>query len=116
MAFDLEKSRRVVFRTTALHATTLQSTLTQRKRLIIKCYFNSGIPVDQCDKIGRFIELWATFQSLWQQIICPFGQIFLKVSKSIIFLVKSFLGNFYRHLAIFYWSHCSEQSYNHSTL
>ena len=28
------------------------------------------------------------------------------VSKSIIFLVKSFLGNFYRHLAIFIWSHC----------
>ena len=27
--------------------------------------------------------------------------IFVKVSKSIIFLVKSFLGNFYRHLAIF---------------
>ena len=30
---------------------------------------------------------------------------FVKVSKSLIFLVKSFLGNFYRHLAIFYWSH-----------
>ena len=30
----------------------------------------------------------------------------VKVSKSIIFLVKSFLGNFDRHLAIFFWSHC----------
>ena len=30
---------------------------------------------------------------------------FLKVSKSIIFLVKSFLGNFYTQLAIFIWSH-----------
>ena len=29
------------------------------------------------------------------------------VSKSLIFLVNSFLGNFYRHLAIFYWSHWS---------
>ena len=29
-----------------------------------------------------------------------------KVSKSFIFLVKSFLVNFYRHLAIFIWSHC----------
>ena len=28
------------------------------------------------------------------------------MSKSIIFLLKSFLGNFYRHLAIFFWSHC----------
>ena len=40
-----------------------------------------------------------------QQLICPnlpFSlAIFVKVSKSIIFLVKSFLGNFYRHLAIF---------------
>ena len=27
------------------------------------------------------------------------------MSKSIIFLVESFLGNFYRHLAIFFWSH-----------
>ena len=31
---------------------------------------------------------------------------FIKVSKFFIFLVKSFLGNFYRHLAIFFWSHC----------
>ena len=28
------------------------------------------------------------------------------MSKSLIFLVKSFLGNFYRNLAIFFWSHC----------
>ena len=27
------------------------------------------------------------------------------MSISFIFLVKSFLGNFYRHLAIFFWSH-----------
>ena len=32
---------------------------------------------------------------------------FSKCAKSFIFLVKSFLGNFYRHLAIFFWSHCS---------
>ena len=30
---------------------------------------------------------------------------FVKVSKSLIFLMKSFLGNFYRNLATFYWSH-----------
>ena len=24
----------------------------------------------QCDQIGRFIGLWATFESLWQQLIC----------------------------------------------
>ena len=25
----------------------------------------------QCDQIGRFIALWATFQILWQQLLCP---------------------------------------------
>ena len=59
----------------------------------------------QCDQIGRFIGLWATFQSFRPQLICPnllhSKAIFVKVSKSFIFLVTSFLGNFYRHLAIF---------------
>ena len=63
----------------------------------------------QCDQIGRFVGFWATLQSLWQQLICPnlphSKAIFVKVSKSIIFLVKSFLDNFYRHLATFYCSH-----------
>ena len=44
--------------------------------------------------------------SLWQQLICPnrlhSWAIFVKMSKSIIFLVKSCLGNFYRHLTIFF--------------
>ena len=25
----------------------------------------------QCDQIGQFIGLWATLQSIWQQLICP---------------------------------------------
>ena len=37
-------------------------------------------------------------------------QIFVNVSKSFIFLVQSFLGNFYSHLATFYWSHWSWSS------
>ena len=32
-----------------------------------------------------------------------FLSIFVEVSKYIIFLVKSFLGNFERHLAILFW-------------
>ena len=60
----------------------------------------------QSDQIGRFIALRATFQSLWQQLFCPnFYTIFVKAKKSFIFLVKSFLGNFYSHLAIFYARH-----------
>ena len=35
-----------------------------------------------------------------------FLAIFVRVWKSFFFLVKSFLGKFYRHLATFYWSHC----------
>ena len=52
----------------------------------------------QCDQIGRFISLWATFQSQWQQFYCPncphFLAIFVNVSKSFIFLVKSFWAPF----------------------
>ena len=63
----------------------------------------------QCDQIRRFFALWATIQSLWQQLYypnCPHcWAIFVKVPKSFIFLVKSYLGNFNRHLAIFIWSH-----------
>ena len=49
----------------------------------------------QCDQIGQFIELWATFQSLWQQLICPnhLGN-FCKGVKSFNFLLKSCLDNF----------------------
>ena len=65
----------------------------------------NAITDKQRDQIGRFIALWATFQSIWQQYFYPnllhSLAIFVKVLKSLIFQVKSFLGNFYRHLAIF---------------
>ena len=64
---------------------------------------------EQCDQIGQFFALWATIQCRWQQLFYPncihCEAIFVKVSKSFIFLVKSYLGNFYRHLTIFIWSH-----------
>ena len=64
----------------------------------------------QCDQIGRVFALWAIIQSRWQQLFYPIclhcQAIFVTVSKSFIFLVKSYSGNFYRHLAIFIWSHC----------
>ena len=52
---------------------------------------------------------WAIYRSLVKFLKplatnnCP-----KSLSKSILFLVKSLLGNFYRHLAIFILSHCSE--------
>ena len=59
----------------------------------------------QCDQIERFFAVFASIQSRWQQLFyanCPHCQaIFVKVSKAFIILVKSFLGNFYRHLCDF---------------
>ena len=59
-----------------------------------------GISLHLCDEIGRFIALWATFQSLCRQLFCPnyphFQAIFVQVSKSFIFVVKSYLGTFWR--------------------
>ena len=37
---------------------------------------------------------------------------FCKGGKSIIFLVRSFWGNIYRHLAIFFWSRCPRITHN----
>ena len=55
-----------------------------------------SLHLQQGDQSGRYIVLWATFQSLWQQLFCPnlphFRQFFVKLSKSFIFLAKSF-GN-----------------------
>ena len=47
-----------------------------------------------------------------------FLAIFVEVTKSLIFLVESFLAKFYRHLATFYWSHWywSSNSFRFSTL
>ena len=63
-----------------------------------------NLAVLQCDQIGRFIALRATFQRLWQQLFCPncphFRQ-FLWRCPNLSFLVESFLGNFYRHWRLF---------------
>ena len=38
---------------------------TYNKKLLI------NVTYTQCDQIERFIGLWATFHSLWQQLVCP---------------------------------------------
>ena len=45
---------------------------------------------DQCDQIWRFFGLWATFESLWQQLICP--------------NLPSFLSNFCKGVKIYHFS------------
>ena len=44
----------------------------------------------QCDQIERFIGLWATFQSPWQQLFCPKCQ--------------HILGNFCKFVKIFHFT------------
>ena len=73
---------------------------------LIKTRFLSGMinrlaVRQQCDQIGRFIGLWATFLiSLPKSPASLLGNS-CKGVKIYNFLVKSFLGNFYRHLATF---------------
>ena len=45
--------------------------------LLIKKHKSQSTRPLQCDQIGRFIALWATFQSLWQQLFCPKSPTFL---------------------------------------
>ena len=60
-------------------------------------------------RLGDLLDFGELFKAFGNNLFCPnlphSWAIFVKVSKSFIFLVKSFLGNFYRHLATFYWSH-----------
>ena len=60
----------------------------------------------QCDQIGPFIALWATFLSLWQQLFCPNCHIFWQFVKGVkIFHFSSEISfQFYIHFPNFYWS------------
>ena len=61
----------------------------------------------QCDQIWRFIGLWASIKCFWHHLpkSLTFLWNFCEGIKIYHFLVKSFLGKFYRHLEIFFWSH-----------
>ena len=67
--------------------------------------FKTGFKVDYLLMHGKQILVFFIMISVTRLgNLFDFGQLFeafVKVSKSIIFLVKSFLGNIYRHLAIF---------------
>ena len=64
----------------------------------------------KCDQIWRFLDFGQLFKAFGNNKFAQISQhskaTFVNVLKSIIFVVKSFLGHFYRHLAIFIWSHC----------
>ena len=52
-------------------------------------------------KLGDLLDFGSLFKAFNLSKSPTFLGIFVKLSEPIIFLVKSFLGNFYRHLAIF---------------
>ena len=60
-------------------------------------------------RLGELLHFGQLFKASGNNYFAQFayilGNFLVKVSKSLIFLVKSFLGNFYRHLATFYKSH-----------
>ena len=63
----------------------------------------------QCDQIGQFLHFGQSFKvggnNYFTQITHIVMRFIVKVLKSFIFLVESFLGNFFKHWAIFIWSH-----------
>ena len=66
---------------------------------------NSGMSATSVTRLGDLLDFGHFLKPL-AAINLPksptfLSNFFVQVSKSIIFLVKSFLGNFYRHLAIF---------------
>ena len=66
----------------------------------------SAISVTRLVYLLHFGQLFRVCgNSYFAQIAHIFQGIFVKVSKSCIFLVITFLGNNYRHQATFYWSH-----------
>ena len=63
-------------------------------------------------RLGNLMDFGQLFKALGNKLICPNLQdsfaISVKVSKSLIFLSKSFLGKFHRHLVTFNWSYSLE--------
>ena len=75
-------------------------------------HWNKALRLDIANNVTRLVnlldfgQLFKAFgHNYFAQISYILRQFLEKVSKSLIFLVKSFFGKFYRHLAIFYWSH-----------
>ena len=62
---------------------------------------------DQCDQIGRFIALWATFLSLWLQLFCPNFHIcrqFLNGVKIFHYSSEISFGPLFIHFWRLFWS------------
>ena len=62
----------------------------------------------QCDQIGCLLHFGQLFKAFGHNYFAQIADIFKQIFKGVkifhFFLVKSFLGNFYRRLATFYRS------------
>ena len=68
---------------------------------VLVCYI-------QCDPIRRFISLWTTFLSLWQQLLCPNCEIFrqfFKCVKIIHFSSEIIFGPLFMDIWLFFTGH-----------
>ena len=81
-----------------------RSTILKRQREVHSDSF--ALLSAQCDQIWAIHSTLGNFLKLAATIISPkLHHILRHFLKGVIFLVKSFLGN-YRHLATLYWTHC----------
>ena len=66
------------------------------------------VSVTRLGDLLDFGQLFKAFGNIYfAQISHTLRQFLQRCQNLSFFLVKSVLGNFYRHLAIFFWSHCS---------
>ena len=93
-------------RTIRLHT---HSSLIHISHKSIDCTPFAFVHIPQCDQIGRFIWILGNFLKPLITINLPksptFSGNFCKVVKIYHFSRELILGNFYTHLAIFFWSH-----------
>ena len=72
-------------------------------------YFPEGPSVT---RLGDILHFGILFKAWGKNYLAQTAHIlvnFCKVLNIFLFLLKSFLGNFYRNLATFYWSHCQRR-------
>ena len=73
--------------------------------MLWRMWTNVGSSVTRLGNLLDFGTLFKAFANNYLPKTPTFFSNFCKGAKSLIFLVKSFWGNFYRHLAIIFWSH-----------
>ena len=102
--------------------TKVVSPLTYFNLILMKCHFNrykntqirkdtigrQSLHSSSVTRLGDLLDFGQILQSLWQQLFClnhPHFKAIFKGVKIFHFSSEIIFRPFYRHLAIFYWSH-----------